>query len=323
MLPKISIIIANYNYANFVGPAIESALAQDYPNVEIVVVDDGSTDGSQLEIEKFSSIKFAFKVNGGQTSAVREGLRHVSGEIIIILDSDDLLLPNCCREVADVWNDDVSLVQFKLQKIDNASGAEIGSYPDRPFIVRDQKDYVIKYGEIPSSPTSGNAFNSRHVREAFTYNVDRDRAFTDGYLIYTAPLVGRVVVIDRVLGVYRVHGANASMSAGASLKRLLNHLKTNVSHRQGLADYANRLGLSFKSPYDYLPPYTWRAALFVKKLTGSESVLEKFSLLEILRRGVVSFSVHPNIKFHKRILNVLGLFYIYSMPKYLIERMVK
>ena len=94
--PLVSIIIITYNDRKYIGHAIDSALGQTYPNFEIIVVDDGSTDStSQFIVEKFNDrVKYIWKENGGQGSARSVGLKMASGEYIQNLDSDDLLLPD-------------------------------------------------------------------------------------------------------------------------------------------------------------------------------------------------------------------------------------
>jgi glycosyltransferase involved in cell wall biosynthesis len=77
MEPLVSIIINNYNYARFLPPAIESALAQDLAGVEVIVVDDGSTDDSREVIERFGSdVTAVLKDNGGQASYIQRRLCH-------------------------------------------------------------------------------------------------------------------------------------------------------------------------------------------------------------------------------------------------------
>jgi glycosyltransferase involved in cell wall biosynthesis len=94
--PLVSIIIITYNDLEYVGEAIDSALAQIYPNCEIIVVDDGSTDcTAQFVAERYGNrVRYRWKENGGQGSARSTGLQMASGEYIQNLDSDDLLLPD-------------------------------------------------------------------------------------------------------------------------------------------------------------------------------------------------------------------------------------
>jgi glycosyltransferase involved in cell wall biosynthesis len=91
--PLVSIIIPCYNGRQFVGEAIESAFAQSYRNIEVVVVDDGSTDGSS-EVIKSYPVLFVQGEHGGVSVARNLGVAASHGEFLVFLDSDDHLLPN-------------------------------------------------------------------------------------------------------------------------------------------------------------------------------------------------------------------------------------
>jgi glycosyltransferase involved in cell wall biosynthesis len=124
---KFSVIIANYNYRDFVGAAIESALAVDWPDKEVIVVDDASTDDSRTIIEGFHGrVAAYFRPKSDQLGAHMFGFEQSTGEIIIFLDSDDLLEPEVMTEVAKVWRPGVSKVQYRMNLID-ATGAQLGS----------------------------------------------------------------------------------------------------------------------------------------------------------------------------------------------------
>lgn len=321
--PEVSIIIPNYNYALYLPDAISSALNQTYPHVEIIVVDDGSTDASVAVAGKYDGIKLISKANGGQSSAIRAALPHVHGDIVIILDSDDVLLPQCCERVCSLWTESVSMIQYKLTKTRYPSGEVIGEYPDRPFLRHGLRKHVLEHGDIPASPTTGNAFSAAHVREAFRYNRDRDRAFADGYLIFTAPLVGDVLQIDESLAIYRIHGANVSMSSGkGGIKKIRNYFQTNLDHRIGLSGYARRLCMSSKSAIDYLGPYNWRAAIYLKRLDPSSVSSLGLSRVEMLIRGIVAFTRYPGIRLEKRLRNIAGLLAISAAPKPFVAKIV-
>ena len=87
--PLISVIIPTYNRINVVGNAIKSVLNQTYTNIELIVVDDGSTDDTQSLIATFPEVIYISKANGGQASARNEGLKYATGTFIASLDSDD------------------------------------------------------------------------------------------------------------------------------------------------------------------------------------------------------------------------------------------
>lgn len=87
--PLISVIIPTYNRSATIARAINSVLQQTYSPIEILVIDDGSTDDSRSEIDRFNDVKYFYKPNGGQASARNFGLKKSSGTYIATLDSDD------------------------------------------------------------------------------------------------------------------------------------------------------------------------------------------------------------------------------------------
>ena len=104
--PLVSVLVSNYNYGRYIGSAIESALDQTYRNLELIICDDGSTDNSVEIIEAYERkdprVLLIRKANGGQASGFNAAFSVSQGEIIALLDSDDLFLPNKVeRIVAD------------------------------------------------------------------------------------------------------------------------------------------------------------------------------------------------------------------------------
>jgi SAM-dependent methyltransferase len=91
---SVSIIICSYNQAHFLGQAIESALAQTHTSVEIVVVDDGSSDNAQEVVSRYPGVSYQRQSNAGLSAARNAGLRHTHGEYVIFLDADDRLRPD-------------------------------------------------------------------------------------------------------------------------------------------------------------------------------------------------------------------------------------
>src|ERR1700683_4342178 len=95
--PFVSILIDTYNHEKFIEQAIISALEQDFPSSEreIIVVDDGSSDGTPEIVRKFEPhVRLIRKPNGGQASAFNAGIPECKGEIVSFLDGDDWWIPN-------------------------------------------------------------------------------------------------------------------------------------------------------------------------------------------------------------------------------------
>jgi glycosyltransferase involved in cell wall biosynthesis len=130
----LSIIVPNYNYAQFIEQTIKSVEAQTYPTIELIVVDDASTDGSVQAIENalknvtgLERIVFTpLAKNVGKLGAINVAMKEVRGDYTIILDSDDILFPNyaakCIRELLNVREQtpNIGFVYTDCQLIDAA-----------------------------------------------------------------------------------------------------------------------------------------------------------------------------------------------------------
>ncbi len=100
-MPKISVIMPVYNGELFVGQAIDSLLSQTFQDWELIVVDDGSTDGTSQILGQYtdSRIRIIRQKNRGEAGARNTGLDHMSGEYMAFLDADDLYLPNALSDM--------------------------------------------------------------------------------------------------------------------------------------------------------------------------------------------------------------------------------
>jgi glycosyltransferase involved in cell wall biosynthesis len=100
-MPTVSVIIPTYNREHYVVETVESALAQTLEDVEVVVVDDGSTDDTRHVLSQFGSrIRYVYQENRGRSSARNRGIVETTGRYILFLDSDDLLLPPALESLA-------------------------------------------------------------------------------------------------------------------------------------------------------------------------------------------------------------------------------
>lgn len=109
MSPLVSIMTPCYNGENYVGRYLDSVLAQTYGNIELAIVDDGSTDNTAAIIKsyipKFEAkgyrLIYRYKENGGAASAINVAMQVVTGDFIMWFDSDDILLPNSLEKRVD------------------------------------------------------------------------------------------------------------------------------------------------------------------------------------------------------------------------------
>ena len=120
--PLVSVIIPNYNYGHFLAQSIDSVLAQTYPNIEIIVVDDGSSDDSAEVLMTYSDkIKWIKQSNQGVSAARNKGTAASKGELIAFLDADDVWLPEKIEKQVRVFHaeNEIGLVHCGLVDFDD------------------------------------------------------------------------------------------------------------------------------------------------------------------------------------------------------------
>lgn len=205
--PLISIIICNYNYGSFLEAALNSAVGQTYKKVEVIVVDDGSTDNSREILHRWQDrIKVVTKENEGQCSAYNAGFAICNGEFVIFLDSDDFLDVNAVSVVVQAFSEGVAKVHYRMRLVD-ANGTQLGICIPRILARGNVGDHFLKSGYLyPSAPGSGNAYRKNVLTKLFPLPISEiDRHGADLYAIHGSSLFGEVRSIDEPLANYRVH----------------------------------------------------------------------------------------------------------------------
>jgi glycosyltransferase involved in cell wall biosynthesis len=208
---RVTILITNFNYGRYLRQAIDSALAQDYSNLEIVVVDDGSTDESGLVITDYAGkITPVLKQNGGQASAFNAGFAVSTGDIICLLDSDDWFIPGKVKALMEAFAtcEVACWVFHPLQRIFPDGSIERKFMATTRFI--DERKHATRHGKIYTTapPTSGLSFK-RELLGRLLPMPEEIRITSDDYLKLAAMSHAPGLYLDMDLAVQRIHGENA------------------------------------------------------------------------------------------------------------------
>lgn len=221
MTPKISIITPSYNQGKYIEETILSILNQNYPNLEYIIIDGGSTDNSVEIIKKYEQhlAYWVSEKDKGQSDAINKGFRRATGEIVCWLNSDDILITDALNKVVRCFteNKELDLVNGHLLLIDENS--KISS---NHFILK-QKDWYAKRGiyyvSQPSMFWKRKIFNTVGLlRDDFHASMDREfliRIFKNNF---------KIGHIEKILAGFRMHSTSKS-SAGWENKDYLRDLK--------------------------------------------------------------------------------------------------
>lgn len=227
--PLVSIIINNYNYGRFLSEAIESGLNQTYPHIEIIVVDDGSTDNSREIIANYKDkIIPVLKDNGGQAEAFNAGFAATKGDIICFLDADDIAMPEKVTEIVNAFKEhsDIGWCFHTLKITDINTGMElkrvhsdnaytpITEQHERENLSRkcDFRLHMIKKGKAAfiAPASSGLCFRRELLKQIMPLPVYKaHKTSADRCLTFSAIALSKGFFLDKELAIQRIHGNNA------------------------------------------------------------------------------------------------------------------
>lgn len=210
--PTVSILINNYNYAQYLPMAIESAINQSYKPVEIIVVDDGSTDNSQAILAGYSGkISAILKSNGGQASAINEGFKNCQGAIICLLDSDDWFLDNKIQEVANIFQrfPEIGWLFHPLIQVNQQDLSEVKNYPPYSEGIYD-RTIEFRKGKVKfwAPSTSGLCFRRELLERILPMPEAQGIILSDKYIKELAIGLSKGYSSDKFLTYLRIHENN-------------------------------------------------------------------------------------------------------------------
>lgn len=267
--PTFSVIVSSYNYQDYVIDAVESALNQSYPPLEVIVVDDGSSDESQERLKaRFGEdprVLLLTQSNQGQLAAWIAGFNRSIGDIIAPLDSDDLWEPNYLASMASVYQRErcIDVVYCNLQLF----GAREGLMLNRGWQChdRDLGTSVLLgcfYPKWQGVATSGNTVRRDLMARILDLPADQIsqwRTRPDDCIFYGSDILGgRKIYLSAALAHHREHPNNALLADKTPIRRLQYELRRErmLAHYRRQIDAGPRLLVLAKTEFRTKPQPT-------------------------------------------------------------------
>lgn len=296
---SFSVVVTNYNYRDYVGAAVDSVLAQTRAAAQVIVMDDGSTDGSPAWLaERYGNdprVTLRCVENGGQLSAFIRGMEGVTGDVVCFLDADDVWEPTYLATIGALYDSrrDVDFLFTDVRLFGNEEG--IQGYAERAvdlgYTAISTWVTAYWYGAATSALSMRRAWAQRTLDLPAEF-VRSWRISADNCLVFGASVLGaRKYFLPTGMVRYRVHGANGWWHARhrenqfANLFRsrvLINHYAARMHMDERTLDLVKA---EFRSKPAPSKEETWRYARMAYRLGTASWPKRVDRTLSILRQG--------------------------------------
>ncbi|PZV08250.1 MAG: glucosyl transferase [Leptolyngbya sp.] len=250
--PLVSILINNYNYGCYLKQAIDSALAQTYGHIEIIVVDDGSQDNSVEVINSYPqpAITTVFKPNGGQASAFNAGLAVAAGDLICFLDADDYFYADKVQRIVELFQQHPHLgwIFHKLNYVDTQGNLLEIADPSKDITQSEVVDFrqVLATGRrFTQTIPCGLCFRHDLLGQILPMPEARGVTISDNYIKYAALSLAPGLFLPHRLAAQRIHDSNTyTFRTDNQVLRAEINIKTGFYLQQnfpGLRRFADKL----------------------------------------------------------------------------------
>ncbi len=215
---RVSIVTPSYQQCSFIERTLQSVARQRHPELEHIVIDGGSTDGTREILERWSDrIIWRSECDRGQTFAINAGLARATGDILGYLNSDDVLYDGAIEEVARTFDDDPSAdVVYGRADLIDANDRILAEYPTEEWSIERLKEVCFL-----CQPA---VFFRRRVLELGTFDPAFDHCMDYEYWLRLALEGARFVHVSRKLAASRVHPGTKTVRATETVHREINDM---------------------------------------------------------------------------------------------------
>lgn len=234
-IPRVSVIIPAYNGERYIALAVESVLNQTYKNLEIIIIDDGSTDNTREILQPyFNRIRYLYQENQGVAAARNSGIREAKGELIAFLDQDDFFLPDKLAAQVALFDAQSSLAIVNSGwRIVNEEGENI--FDIKPWEHLPQLNLETWVVYMPVLP-SAMMFSKHWLDRVCGFDSQYDSVDDSDLVLRLALLGGEAAWLPQVTVCYRQHRQNVSIQRALKQANLFIELKQNLFSRNDLPE---------------------------------------------------------------------------------------
>jgi glycosyltransferase involved in cell wall biosynthesis len=319
-MPLVSVIIPTYNYALYIGDAIESVLRQDYPKtqIEIIVYDDGSVDNTKSIVSNYKdscNIRYYFQKNKGKAYATQQAITLCNGNYIFNLDADDYYLPDKISKTVAVFESDKNIVHVaSAATLVNRIGAVISKEKiskavlNKPINGTELLHYFLSENILFGGGSTYAARSSVLKKINIPAEIDM---YIDEFLLYAVLLHGKSFFIENSLSIWRVHGNNFSVLQ-SSQQRNIARQERSIGSSAILLKYLNENNFSNYIVRVYAIKHANREMAFKESL-GTKNISD---ILKYLIR-IIKLKPSPKIVKRYNIFNRLMPLKLLNGLKYL------
>ena len=290
-MKTISVVMPVYNVEKYLPKCIDSVVKSTYKNIEIIVVNDGSTDNSEKIIneykEKYSNIKYIKKANRGLSDARNEGIKHASGDYLCFVDSDDYISESLFQDIEKYIDSNYDLIKYKMIKVDEEYN-EIERVNGPVFECKSGEDAFneLYSSDVMLQPACLYLYKKSFWDEnKFEYPVEKKHE--DFAITSLVMLKAKTVASTKVYGYYYVQSCS-SITRGIDEEKRFNMAKDLLEHYDYMIDKIKEYDISDKTKENLKAYYTNCIILKIKDLSGDK---KKEYINEIKKRNM-----YKNIK---------------------------
>jgi glycosyltransferase involved in cell wall biosynthesis len=305
-LPFVTVITPAYNQGQFLKETIESVLSQDYPNIEYIVINDGSTDNTEEILKEYNGrIRWETQQNMGQTPTINKGWKQTKGEIITWLNSDDTFLPGGVRKgVEYLLAHPETAIVFGDTLLTEADGTPLYASPPQPPF--DYMRFLVNCNNTVSQPST---FIRREVIEKVGELDPQFYYFMDWDLWLRAGLYFKTDHITDVLSTYRLHAESKTVAQALKAAPELEYMYHKFFSRTDLPENVKRakrnamMNMHFMSAGYYLKGGDTKTAAKMANRAFKENPAGVFSFSNLRKFLYCKYGESGSYRFLRNLLN--------------------